>query len=75
MKTRLLTYQPGNTFLHRTNPIAKLILAASVVISVFIAKQYSALIAIAAIIFIGMAFTRVVKTLSGLIKAMLIISC
>ena len=75
MKTRLLTYQPGNTFLHRTNPIAKLILATSVVISVFIAKQYSALIAIAAIIFIGMAFTRVVKTLSGLIKAMLIISC
>ncbi|MFU0468755.1 energy-coupling factor transporter transmembrane component T family protein [Gardnerella vaginalis] len=75
MKTRLLTYQSGNTFLHRANPIAKLILAASIVISVFIAKQYSVLIALAVIIFVVMAFTHVTKTLFGLVKAMLVISC
>lgn len=75
MQTKLLTYQHGNTIFHKANPIAKLILAASVVISVFIAKQYTVLIALAVLILIAMACAHVVKALLNLIKAMIIIAC
>ena len=75
MKTRLLTYQPGKTLFHRADPIAKLILAASTVISVFIAQQYTALISLVVLILFAMACARILRTLFPLMKAMFVITC
>ncbi|WP_427876732.1 energy-coupling factor transporter transmembrane component T family protein [Gardnerella sp. 2492-Sm] len=75
MQTRILNYNSGNTLFHKANPIAKLVLAISVVISVFLAQQYTVLISLAVLILIGMACARVFKALFPLVKAMFILSC
>lgn len=73
MQTKILTYNAGSTFLHRANPIAKLILAISVVVSAFIAQQFSVLVTIAVLILVAMAMAGILKTLFHLVRAMLIL--
>lgn len=75
MQTRLLSYQAGDTLLHRANPFAKLLLAFGVVVATFIAQQFTVLLFIALLIVIGMACARVLSALSGLIRAMVILAC
>ncbi|EPI48959.1 energy-coupling factor transporter transmembrane component T family protein [Gardnerella vaginalis] len=73
MQTKILTYNAGSTFLHKANPIAKLILAISVVVSAFIAQQFSVLVTIAVLILVAMAMAGILKTLFPLVRAMLIL--
>lgn len=73
MQTKILTYNAGSTFLHKANPIAKLILAISVVVSAFITQQFSVLVTIAVLILVAMAMAGILKTLFPLVRAMLIL--
>lgn len=72
MKTKLLTYQHGNTFFHKANPIAKLALATSAVISVFIAQQYSVLIALIVLTLVSIACSHIFSSMLTLIKAVIV---
>lgn len=72
MKTKLLTYQHGNTFFHKANPIAKLALATSAVISVFIAQQYSVLIALIILTLVSIACSHIFSSMLTLIKAVIV---
>ena len=71
MQTKILTYNEGSTLLHKANPIAKLILAISVVVSAFIAQQFTVLVVIAALILAGMAMAGILKTLFPLVLSLI----
>ena len=49
--TNVIDYVPGNTLLHRLNPVAKLALAAALIVATFLADTYALLFVLLALTF------------------------
>lgn len=64
----VIDYMPGTTLLHRLNPITKLALAAGIIIGIFLAQSYPALLGLLALTLALGAYAGVLKRLLGLLK-------
>lgn len=64
-----LEYVPGNSFLHRMNPVAKLFAALLIIFTCFITSRFELLILILVLDFILAAHTGMMKQTIGLAKA------
>ena len=47
--TNVIDYLPGETVLHRLNPVAKLALAACIILATFLAQSFAALVGLLAL--------------------------
>ncbi len=47
--TNVIDYLPGETVLHRLNPVAKLALAACIILATFLAQSFPALVGLLAL--------------------------
>lgn len=63
-----IDYAPGSTLLHRMNPVAKLGLAAGIVIATFLANGYIPLFALIVLTFALAAYAGVAGRLASLLK-------
>ena len=68
--TNVIDYVPGNTLLHRLNPVAKLALAAALIVATFLADTYALLFVLLALTFALGAYARVVARLVSLLKVL-----
>ena len=66
----IIDYIPGNTLLHRLNPVAKLALAAAIVMATILANAYPALFGLLALTFALAAYAGVAKRLAVLLKVL-----
>ena len=64
----VIDYQPGSTLLHRLNPVAKLALAAAIIIAIFLSDTYAALLGLLALTLALGAYAGVFKRLCSLHK-------
>ena len=64
----VIDYMPGDTLLHRLNPVAKLGLAAAIIIAIFLANSYAALIGLLALTLALGAYAGVFGRLASLLK-------
>ena len=68
--TNVIDYVPGNTLLHRLNPVAKLALAAALIVATFLADTYALLFGLLALTFALGAYAGVVGRLVRLLKVL-----
>ena len=66
----VIDYVPGDTLLHRLNPVTKLALAAAIVAATFLADSYPALIALLALTLALAAYAGVFGRLARLLKVL-----
>ena len=66
----IIDYIPGDTLLHRLNPVAKLALAAAIVVATILANAYPALLGLLALTFALAAYAGVAKRLAVLLKVL-----
>ena len=64
----VIDYIPGNSLLHRLNPVVKLALAASVIAATLLANTYAVLIGLLALTFCLAAYVRAARRLASLLK-------
>lgn len=64
----VIDYVPGNTVLHRLNPVTKLVIAAAIIIATFTADTYPMLLALLALTFALGLYARVTSKLVSLLK-------
>ena len=64
----VIDYVPGDTVLHRLNPIAKLALAAGIIIATFLGDTYPMLLGLLALTLVLGAYAGVFKNLLSLLK-------
>ena len=64
----VIDYVPGNTLLHRLNPVAKLALAASIIAATFLANTYVALVGLLLFTLLLAAYAGVFDRLARLLK-------
>ncbi len=64
----VIDYVPGNTLLHRLNPVAKLALAASIIAATFLANTYAALVGLLLFTLLLAAYAGVFDRLARLLK-------
>ena len=67
----VIDYMPGDTLLHRLNPVIKLGLAAAVVIGIFLSDTYVALLGFLALTLALGAYAGVVDRLFSLLKLLI----
>ena len=68
--TNVIDYVPGSTLLHRLNPVAKLALAAALIIAIFLADTYALLLGLLALTFALGAYAGVAGRLARLLKVL-----
>lgn len=66
-----IDYVQGDTLLHRLNPVAKLGLAAALIVATFLAGSYALLIALIALTFAAAAYAGVARRLVSLLKVLI----
>ena len=66
----VIDYVPGNTLLHRLNPVAKLALAAGIILAIFLSDTYPMLIGLLLATLALGAYAGVLKNLLGLLKVL-----
>ena len=66
----IIDYIPGDTLLHRLNPVAKLALAAAIVVATILANAYPALLGLLALTFALAAYAGVARRLTVLLKVL-----
>ena len=66
----VIDYVPGNTLLHRLNPVAKLALAAGLILAIFLSNTYPMLIGLLLATLALGAYAGVLKNLLGLLKVL-----
>ena len=66
----VIDYVPGNTLLHRLNPVAKLALAAGIIMAIFLSNTYPMLIGLLLATLVLGAYAGVLKNLLGLLKVL-----
>ena len=66
----IIDYIPGDTLLHRLNPVAKLALAAAIVVATILASAYPALLGLLVLTFALAAYAGVAKRLAVLLKVL-----
>lgn len=71
----VIDYIPGNTLLHRLNPVTKLALAAAIIIATFLANSYLGLVALLAFTLLLAAYAGVFGRLARLLKLLVPIAC
>ena len=64
----VIDYVPGNTLLHRLNPVTKLALAAAIIVALFLSDTFPALIGLLAITLLLGAYARVTRRMLALLK-------
>ena len=64
----VIDYQPGDTLLHRLNPVVKLALAAGIIVATFLATTYPCLIGLLALTLALGAYAGVLDRLLSLLK-------
>ncbi|WP_293815892.1 energy-coupling factor transporter transmembrane protein EcfT [uncultured Parolsenella sp.] len=67
----VIDYVPGDTVLHRLNPIAKLALAAGIIIATFLGDTYPMLLSLLALTLVLGAYAGVFKNLLSLLKLLI----
>ena len=67
----VIDYVPGDTVLHRLNPIAKLALAAGIIIATFLGDTYPMLLGLLALTLVLGAYAGVFKNLLSLLKLLI----
>ena len=68
--TNVIDYVPGSTLLHRLNPVAKLALAAALIIAIFLADTYALLLGLLALTFALGTYAGVAGRLARLLKVL-----
>lgn len=68
--TSVIDYVPGDTLLHRLNPVAKLALAAAIIAATFLADTYALLLGLLALTFALGAYAGVAGRLARLLKVL-----
>ena len=66
----IIDYVPGQTLLHRLNPVTKLALAAAIIAATFLADSYALLLVLLALTFALAAYARVAGRLAPLLKVL-----
>ena len=66
----IIDYIPGDTLLHRLNPVAKLALAAAIVVATILASTYPALLGLLVLTFALAAYAGVARRLAVLLKVL-----
>lgn len=66
----VIDYVPGNTLLHRLNPVTKLALAAAIIAATFLAADYPALVGLLAFTLALGVYAGVIRQLVGLLKVL-----
>lgn len=66
----IIDYIPGNTLLHRLNPVTKLAIAAAIILAFFFADTYPMLVALLVLTFLLGLYAGVAKRLVGLLKVL-----
>ncbi len=67
----VIDYMPGDTLLHRLNPVAKLGLAAAIIVGIFLSDTYVALLGFLALTLALGAYAGVVDRLLSLLKLLI----
>ena len=67
----VIDYVPGDTVLHRLNPIAKLALASGIIIATFLGDTYPMLLGLLALTLALGAYAGVFKNLLSLLKLLI----
>ena len=67
----VIDYVPGTTLLHKLNPVAKLALAAAIILSTFLAQSYAMLIGLLALTLALGAYAGVVDRLLRLLRLLI----
>ena len=67
----VIDYMPGDTLLHRLNPVIKLGLAAAIIIGIFLSDTYVALLGFLALTLVLGAYAGVVNRLFSLLKLLI----
>ena len=68
--TSVIDYVPGDTLLHRLNPVIKLALAAAIIVATFLADTYALLVGLLALTFALGAYAGVAGRLAGLLRVL-----
>lgn len=66
----VIDYVPGNTLLHRLNPVTKLALAAAIIAATFLVADYPALVGLLAFTLALGVYAGVIRQLAGLLKVL-----
>ena len=66
----VIDYVPGNTLLHRLNPVTKLALAAAIIAATFLASSYAALVGLLVFTLALGLYAGVIRQLAGLLKVL-----
>lgn len=69
--TNVIDYVPGNTFLHRLNPVTKLAIAAAIIIATFLATTYPMLLGLLALTLLLGVYAGVFSRLASLLKLLI----
>lgn len=70
----VIDYVPGNTFLHRLNPVAKLAIAAAIILATFLGDTYPLLIGLLAFTLLLGAYAGTLSKLFSLLKLLVPLS-
>ena len=65
---KVIDYQPGTTLLHRLNPVAKLGLAAAIILATFLSSTFPMLVGLLALTLLLGAYAGVLRRLVALLK-------
>ena len=66
----VIDYVPGNTLLHKLNPVAKVALAAAIIAATFLADSYAVLVGLLVLTLALGTYAGVIRQLGGLLKIM-----
>ena len=66
----IIDYVPGDSLLHRLNPVTKLALAAAIIVATFLADTYAALLGLLVLTFALAAYAGVAGRLARLLKVL-----
>ena len=66
----IIDYVPGDSLLHRLNPVTKLALAAAIIVATFLADTYAALLGLPVLTFALAAYAGVAGRLARLLKVL-----
>lgn len=69
--TNVIDYVPGNTFLHRLNPVTKLAIAAAIIIATFLSTTYPMLLGLLALTLLLGVYAGVFSRLASLLKLLI----
>ena len=68
--TSVIDYVPGNTLLHRLNPVTKLAVAAALIVATLLADTYPLLVGLIALTLALGAYARALRRLASLLKVL-----